>query len=84
MDYLSTLEGLFCCCLLQSNSLAGHVKINVSRENLFEDSFQQVSFTIIYFSPLYNEYLFIIYIVYLLLHVQYLAFVYAFISTLVL
>lgn len=30
--------------VLQSNSLPGHVKINVTRENLFEDSFQQVSF----------------------------------------
>jgi len=28
--------------MLQSNSLPGHVKINVTRENLFEDSFQQV------------------------------------------
>ena len=26
----------------QSNALPGHVKINITRENLFEDSFQQV------------------------------------------
>lgn len=29
-------------CMFQSNTLPGHVKINVTRENLFEDSFQQV------------------------------------------
>ena len=28
--------------VVQSNALPGHVKINVTRENLFEDSFQQV------------------------------------------
>jgi len=28
--------------LCQSNALPGHVKITVSRENLFEDSFAQV------------------------------------------
>ncbi|ELT92881.1 hypothetical protein CAPTEDRAFT_225074 [Capitella teleta] len=28
--------------LCQSNALPGHVKLNVTRENLFEDSFQQV------------------------------------------
>ncbi|KAI0217113.1 E3 ubiquitin-protein ligase Su(dx) [Lamellibrachia satsuma] len=28
--------------LCQSNALPGHVKINVTRENLFEDSFQQI------------------------------------------
>lgn len=28
---------------LQSNALPSHVKINVSRQTLFEDSFQQVS-----------------------------------------
>lgn len=28
--------------LCQSNTLPGHVKINVTRENLFEDSFQQI------------------------------------------
>jgi len=33
--------------LFQSNSLPGHVKINVTRENLFEDSFQQVCFTVL-------------------------------------
>ena len=27
---------------LQSNTLPGHVKINVTRDNLFEDSFQQI------------------------------------------
>ena len=31
--------------LCQSNALPGHVKINVTREGLFEDSFQQVSNT---------------------------------------
>lgn len=34
-----------CVLSLQSNTLPGHVKINVTRENLFEDSFQQVNTT---------------------------------------
>jgi atrophin-1 interacting protein 5 (WW domain-containing E3 ubiquitin protein ligase 1) len=31
--------------LCQSNALPGHVKINITRDNLFEDSFQQVRVT---------------------------------------
>ena len=33
---------LYFALLFQSNALPGHVKINITRENLFEDSFQQV------------------------------------------
>ena len=50
----------FCNCVFQSNSLPGHVKINVTRENLFEGSFQQVfsfsyAFLIISLSKKTNE-----------------------------
>ena len=39
--------------LCQSNALPGHVKINVTRENLFEDSFQQVKFILWHVSNCY-------------------------------
>jgi len=39
---LQHIVNVSCCVVPQSNSLPGHVKINVTRENLFEDSFQQV------------------------------------------
>ena len=34
--------------LCQSNALPGHVKVTVSRENLFEDSFAQVGVELFY------------------------------------